>query len=88
MRAAFDAVTINAATILGLERYGVAPGCHADCVFDARNSIEAIRLRAARLAVIRRGKVVARSPAVLAIEGRPAEIDFKLHRSTGEMRGA
>ena len=27
---AFDAVTANAATILGLEGYGLAPGCHAD----------------------------------------------------------
>ncbi|TKC86671.1 cytosine deaminase [Trinickia terrae] len=84
MRASFDAVTVNAAKILGLEGYGIAPGCHADCVvLDARDPIEAIRLRAARLAVVRRGKVIARSPAArasLSLEGRPAEVDFKLYR--------
>ena len=80
----FDAVTINAARILGLDGYGIAPGCHADCVvLDARDPIEAIRLRATRLAVVRRGKIVARTPAphaTLSLEGRHAEIDFKLDR--------
>jgi cytosine deaminase len=84
MHACFDAVTVNAARILGLEGYGVAPGCAADFVLlDARDPVEAIRLRATRLAVVRRGKVVARSPAAratLALEGRPAEVDFKLQR--------
>src|SRR5579863_383700 len=84
MHACFDAVTVNAARILGLEDYGIAPGCYADCVLlDARDPIEAIRLRAARLAVVRRGRVVARTPAAhatLSLEGRPAEIDFKLDR--------
>ena len=42
--------------ILGLEGYGIAAGCHADLVLlHARDAVEAIRLRAARLAVIRRG---------------------------------
>jgi cytosine/creatinine deaminase len=84
MHACFDAVTVNAARILGLEGYGIAPGCVADCVvLDARDPVEAIRLRAARLAVVRRGKIVARSPAgraTLTLEGRPAQIDFKLQR--------
>ena len=84
MHACFDAVTVNAARILGLEGYGIAPGCEANLVLlDARDPVEAIRLRAARLAVVRRGKVVARSPAAratLALEGRPAEVDFKLRR--------
>jgi cytosine/creatinine deaminase len=84
MRACFDAVTVNAARILGLEGYGVAKGCEANLVLlDARDPVEAIRLRAARLAVIRRGKVVSRSPvaqATLSLEGRPSQIDFKLHR--------
>jgi cytosine/creatinine deaminase len=84
MRACFDAVTVNPARILGLEGYGIEVGCHADCVvLDARDPIEAIRLRAARTAVVRRGKVVSRSPAVratLALEGRPAEVDFRIHR--------
>ncbi|WP_175939984.1 amidohydrolase family protein [Caballeronia sp. BCC1704] len=84
MHACFDAVTRTPARILGLEGYGVEVGCHADCVvLDARDPIEAIRLRAARTAVIRRGKVVSRSPsmrATLALEGRPAEVDFRIQR--------
>ena len=84
MRAAFDAVTVNAARILGLEGYGIAPGCRADCVMlDAKDPIEAIRLRATRLAVVRGGKIVARTPAARAtitLEGRPNEVDFKLGR--------
>jgi cytosine deaminase len=64
MRQCFDAVTVNAARILQLKDYGLAPGCHADMVLlQANDPIEAIRLRATRLAVIRRGKVVARTPA-------------------------
>ncbi|WP_321791645.1 amidohydrolase family protein [Caballeronia sp. J97] len=84
MRACFDAVTKNPARILGLEAYGIEVGCNADCVvLDARDPIEAIRLRAARTAVVRRGKVVSRSPAVratLALEGRPSEVDFRIDR--------
>ncbi|WP_250525670.1 amidohydrolase family protein [Caballeronia sp. GAWG2-1] len=84
MRAAFDAVTTTPARILGIEGYGLEVGCNADCVvLDARDPIEAIRLRAARVAVVRRGKVVSRSPAVratLALEGRPLSVDFKLWR--------
>lgn len=84
IHAAFDAVTLHPAKILGLEGYGLAVGCHADFVLlDARDPVEAIRLRAARLAVVRRGKIIARSPpacANLSVEGRPAEVDFKLHR--------
>ncbi|SAK65954.1 N-isopropylammelide isopropylaminohydrolase [Caballeronia fortuita] len=84
MRACFDAVTKNPARILGLEGYGIEVGCNADCVvLDARDPVEAIRLRAARTAVVRRGKVVSRSPAVratLALEGRPAEVDFRISR--------
>ncbi|MEM5343280.1 amidohydrolase family protein [Paraburkholderia azotifigens] len=84
MHACFDAVTANAARIFGLERYGIEPGCDANLVvLDARDAVEAIRLRAARLAVVSRGKVVSRAPAArasLSLEGRPTEVDFKLHR--------
>ena len=45
MRACFDAVTTTPARILGLEGYGLAPGCHADFVLlEARDPVEAIRL--------------------------------------------
>jgi cytosine deaminase len=84
MRRCFDAVTSQPAELLGLDGYGVAPGCHADLVLlEAQDPIEAIRTRAARLVVMRRGKIVARSPArraQLALPGRPREIDFLLRR--------
>ena len=80
MQACFDAVTSVPARILGLEGYGLVPGCRADCVLlQARSPIEAIRLRAQRLAVVRAGRVIARStPAIssLSLSGRPAHVDF------------
>ena len=83
MRAAFDAVTETPARILGLEGYGLAPGCRADMVLlQARHPVEAIRLRAARLAVVRRGRVVAEqrpATSTLHLDGRPGQVDF-LHR--------
>lgn len=84
MRACFQAVTETPAQILGLEGYGLTPGCHADLVIlDAGDSIEAIRLRAARRYVIRRGAVISRAPAAhaaLDLPGRPAQVDFRLRR--------
>ena len=51
MRECFDAVTVNAARILHLDGYGIAPGKHADFVLlQARDPVEAIRVRATRLA--------------------------------------
>ena len=80
MRACFDAVTVNAAKIMGLEDYGIAPGCHADLVvLQAGNPIEAIRLRATRLYVLRRGRIIARTApttASLDVPGRPKDVDF------------
>jgi len=87
MRACFRAVTETPAKILGLEGYGLQPGCHADLVLlDAGDPVEAIRLRAARRLVLRRGQVVAESPravARLALPGRPAQADFRLSRRAG-----
>jgi len=80
MRQCFDAVTVNPARLLGLEGYGIAPGCHADFVLlHARSPVEAIRLRAARLGVWRRGRQLAHSPAPVAalhLPGRPASTDL------------
>ena len=49
--------------------------CNADFVLlQARDPVEAIRLRAARLKVFRRGKLVAETPAATAslrLPGRP-----------------
>ncbi|MGV6804966.1 MAG: amidohydrolase family protein [Ruegeria sp.] len=75
----FDAVTENSARIMGLEGYGLDTGCAADLVvLQARDKIEAIRLRAHRLAVVRKGNVIARNAPVvtdLALRGRPATLD-------------
>ncbi len=84
MRACFDAVTSTPASILGLDGYGLAPGSRADLVLlQARDPVEAIRLRATRLAVVRAGRVVATSPpaqAALDLPGRPAAVDWTLPR--------
>ena len=84
IQACFDAVTVNAARVMGLAGYGLDVGCNADFVLlQARSVAEALRLRATRLAVIRRGQVLASSaPAVatLALPGRPAQVDWTLLR--------
>jgi cytosine deaminase len=81
MRAAFEAVTTMPAAILGLEGYGIAPGNYADVVLlDARDPIEAIRLKATRLLVIRRGAVVARTPprtTELHLADRPRHVTLR-----------
>jgi cytosine deaminase len=67
MRQCFDAVTVNAAQVLGLEGYGIAPGCHADLLLlQARDPVEALRLRATRLKVFRRGRLLAQSQPATA----------------------
>ena len=84
MRACFDAVTVNSARIMQLPSYGLEVGCHADLVLlQARSPVEALRLRATRLAVVRRGKVISRTPpatATLDLPGRPSSIDWTLQR--------
>ena len=51
MQQCFDAPSRTPAAILGLEGYGLAVGCHADFVLlQAPDPVEAIRLRATRLA--------------------------------------
>ncbi|HEU4372606.1 MAG TPA: amidohydrolase family protein [Telluria sp.] len=84
MHRCFLAVTSAPARIMGLEGYGLEPGCHADLVLlDAGSTVEAIRLRAARRVVVRRGVVVSEAPragATLNLPGRPAATDFRLGR--------
>ncbi len=82
MRQCFEAVTTNAASVLGLEQYGLAPGCRADFVLlQAATPAEAIRLRATRLAVFKAGRRIASTPARTAslnVNGRPATVDWRL----------
>lgn len=84
MRQAFACVTEAPARILGLDGYGIAPGCHADLVvLDARDPVEALRLRAGRRLVMRRGQVLAEAPRTavrMHMPGRPQSVDFRLRR--------
>ena len=79
IRWTFDAVTEIPAAILGLEGYGLAVGKNADMVLlQAADPIEAVRLRATRLLVIRRGETIARTApreTKLTLTGRPPTLD-------------
>ncbi|MCQ2004119.1 amidohydrolase family protein [Rhizobium sp. NRK18] len=78
-RKIFEAITVNSAKTMGLEGYGLAKGCNADLVIlQARDPQEALRLKANRLAVIKGGKLIARSaPRVsdIFLAGRPGSVD-------------
>ncbi len=80
MRACFEAVTSQAAKVMHLPNYGMAAGCEASFVLlQARDAIEAIRLRATRLKVYKRGRLLAESaPATtqLTLPARPAQTAF------------
>jgi len=82
MLACFDAVTINAARVMHLAGYGLAPGCDASFVLlQAKDPIEAIRLRANRLKVWKKGTLVAETrpvAAALKLPGRPGSVDFTM----------
>jgi cytosine deaminase len=82
MRQCFEAITINPARILGLQGYGLEVGCNADFVLlQARDPVEAIRLRATRLKVFRRGQLLAETPAAtsqLHLSGRPVQTSLML----------
>ncbi|WP_375465327.1 amidohydrolase family protein [uncultured Methylobacterium sp.] len=79
MRACFEAVTTNAAVVMGLDGYGLHVGAWGDLVvLQARDPIEALRLRPPRLHVVRRGRVIARTNpriATLSVPERPKEVD-------------
>jgi len=79
MRYCYDAVTMNAAKIMGLDGYGLEVGCNGDLVvLQAADPIEAIRLKARRLFVVRRGKVVAESARQVTqidLPGRSGVVD-------------
>ena len=78
MRTCFDMVTKTNAEIMGLDHLGLEVGKVASLVvLDAGNPIEAIRLRAERLCVIARGRVVAerdRRETKLSMDGRPKTV--------------
>ena len=75
----FAAVTETPARVMGLEGYGLQVGAYADFVLlQAADPIEAVRLRAERLAVVRRGRIIARAAerrTELSLDGRPPTLD-------------
>ena len=79
MRWCFDAVTANPARAMHLQGYGLDKASNADFVLlQAKDPIEAIRLKATRLAVVRRGKVIAETAervTNLHLEGRPSRLN-------------
>jgi cytosine deaminase len=80
MRQCFEAITTNPARILQLQGYGIEKGCNADFVLlQARDPVEALRLKATRLKVFKRGKLLSETPArtaALNLPGRPAQTSF------------
>ncbi|RUV14242.1 amidohydrolase family protein [Mesorhizobium sp. M7A.F.Ca.MR.245.00.0.0] len=83
MARCFDMVTNVNAAIMGLDHLGLAVGKRASLVvLDAGNPVEALRLRAERLCVIARGKVVAertKQETRLSIDGRPVLVNRRHH---------
>ncbi|NMM04988.1 amidohydrolase family protein [Polaromonas sp.] len=80
IRACFDAVTTNAAKVMHLQGYGLEAGCDASFVLlQARDPVEAIRLRANRLKVWRKGTLLAETAEVVArlnLLERPEKVNF------------
>jgi cytosine deaminase len=78
-RRVFEALTTNSARALGLSDYGLDVGCNADLVvLQASDPVEALRLKPVRIAVVRRGRIVATTaPRIteLALDGRPPRLD-------------
>ena len=65
MTSCFNAVTANAASILHLDNYGINNGSNGDLVvLQCKDPIEAIRLKPARLFVVRHGKVISSTDPV------------------------
>jgi cytosine deaminase len=89
IRWTFDAVTEIPARILGLDGYGLRVGSNADMVLlQAADPIEAVRLRATRLAVIRQGRIIARAPmreTELSLPGRPSTINAASYAPGGAL---
>jgi cytosine/creatinine deaminase len=79
LRWLFDAVTVNGARTMRLDGYGLEVGGRADFVLlQAADPIEALRLKAHRLLVVKNGRVLSRAePRLFRVDlpGRPATVD-------------
>ena len=75
----FAALTTNSAKTMGLTGYGLAQGNKADMVIlQAQSPSEALRLKPPRLAVIKSGKIIARTaPRIsqLSLATRPETVN-------------
>ncbi len=80
MHSVFETITTNPAQILNLQGYGLEVGCYADMVvLQCSDPVAAIRLRPARLFVIRRGQVIAKttpSDSVVSLGGSWQNVSF------------
>ena len=75
MISCFNAVTTNAASILHLDNYGINNGSNGDLVvLQCKDPVEAIRLKPARLFVVRRGNVISSTS--------PVNYELNLHSNT------
>ena len=75
MISCFNSVTADAASILHLDNYGINNGSNGDLVvLQCKDPIEAIRLKPARLFVVRHGKVISSTD--------PANYELNLGAST------
>jgi len=82
MQEMFRAVTSNGAKVLQIDGYGTDVGCYADLVvLQARDEIEALRLRPTRLAVFRRGRKIAMAPmqtSTVFMGDKSVSVDFTI----------
>jgi cytosine/creatinine deaminase len=80
MQQCFEAVTTHPAKLMHLQSYGLQAGCNADFVLlQAQGPVEALRLRATRLNVWKRGKLLASCPPVqvqLHLHQRPTHVNW------------
>lgn len=66
LRAAFDAATLAGARALGLERYGLEPGCDANLMLLPAETVgEVVVARPLSRTLLRRGQVIARDGELL-----------------------
>jgi cytosine deaminase len=85
MRRCFDMVTTHNARTMELSDYGLHVGAVASLVvLDASDRIEALRLRAGRLCVVSKGRVISTGPrgdATLNLPGRPGTMRRRHQRA-------
>jgi cytosine deaminase len=81
MRYMYETITTHSAKVMQLDGYGIQKGNDANIIIlQASNSIEAIRLKATRLYVLRCGEIVAQAKPLVShldLNGNTFEVDFR-----------